>query len=161
MLNSFGLYFEPRADEFALCGIICCDISSSCSSSSAFSSLSLFTVCRNYCLSFLSSSSSCLTFSSSSLVLLRFADDFIKFDALPFSTAINHLRNEDTLLEKLMQLLKAAANSGRISIIRLRFSSRRSFLSFTASLIIFFELDPVHREEMSASHLRSMWSQSR
>ena len=39
-----------------------------------------------------------------------------------------------------MQFWKACANSGRISISRLFFSSRRSLLALTASMMTFFEL---------------------
>ncbi len=86
MLNPAAIDFDPRAEELALWGIIYSDSYSTCSSRAAFSSLRRLTIWRKTYLSVLSSSSSCFTSSSSSRVLFRFVEDFIRFEALPFST---------------------------------------------------------------------------
>ena len=59
-----------------------------------------------------------------------------------------------------MQLWKAWANSGRMDTFRLFLSSSRSLRAFTAALIILSKFALSVVLSTSASHLRSMWSQS-
>ena len=106
ILNYPAIDFDPRAEELALWGIICSDSNSTCSSSAAFSSFKRFTICRKNCLSFFSYPSSCFTSSSSSRVLFLLDEDFIRLDALPFSTNW-HIKTNEWLTWEVHAALKS------------------------------------------------------